>query len=236
MIPKWKKAILYVMKSPIGHLIPDKPYLTIKMRILCGVKMDWDNPKTLNEKMQWIKLNDRKPDYTVMADKYAARDWIKERIGSDYLVPLYGVWNNAKEIDFDALPDKFVLKTTHDSHGIVICKDKASLDIPKTIKFLNKRTKHNYFWLSREWCYKDIQPRIIAEELLEEDSELQRYAPIDYKMYIFNEKVNCTMAISGRGDKGIKINYYENDWTPVERNGVKVIPGITDGGAKTVQF
>lgn len=220
MEPKWKKAVLYVMKSPVGHLIPDKLYLGWKLRLICKEKMDWKNPKTMNEKMQWLKVYDRKQVYTTMADKYEARAWMEERIGEEYLVPLLGVWDNAKEIDFDSLPDKFVLKTTHDSHGVVVCKDKAALDKEQTVKFLNKRLKKNYYWLSREWCYKNIRPRIIAEALLEEETELQKCGLVDYKMYVFNGKVNCMMTISGRNRQGLQLNYYEKDWTPVVRKGI----------------
>lgn len=136
-----KKGILFLMKSPLGHLIPDKVYLSWKLRLLCGQKMDWENPKLFSEKMQWLKVNDRKPIYTTMADKYAAKEWMKEKIGGEYVVPLLGVWDNADEIDFSKLPQKFVLKTTHDSHGVVICMDKENLDIEKTIRFLNRRLK-----------------------------------------------------------------------------------------------
>lgn len=218
---KWKKAMLYIMKSPLGHLIPDKKYLEWKLYLVCGEKMDWKNPKTLNQKMQWLKVYDRKPVYTTMADKYAAREWMGNKIGEEYLVPLLGVWKNAKDIDFDSLPDKFVLKTTHDSHGVVVCRDKSSLNIEQTIKFLNKRLSKNWYWLSREWCYKDIQPKIIAEELLEDHGELQKNGLIDYKVYVFNGKPDNIMTISGRNEHGLLLNYYEKDWSPLVRNGIK---------------
>jgi hypothetical protein len=128
------------------------------------------NPKTFNEKLQWIKLYDRKPLYTQLADKYEVRKFITETIGEKYLVPLLGVWERFEDIDFETLPDKFVLKCNHDSHSVVICTDKSKPDMEKVGMRFKKLLKHNHYRYGREWPYKNIKPRIIAEEYLEDES------------------------------------------------------------------
>ena len=148
-----------------GYLnwMPDKSYLSLVFRLSLGYWPDFENPKTFNEKLNWLKLYDRKPLYTQLVDKYAVREYIAEKIGEQYLIPLVGgPWNSVDEIDFDALPEQFVLKTTHDSGGVVVCTDKDSLDIKATKDKLARRLKVNYYWGTREWPYKDVKPRIIA--------------------------------------------------------------------------
>ena len=162
---KVKKAISnpYLVVPYLGRRgyfksLPDETYLKLLYRGKIGKRLNLENPKTYNEKLQWLKLNDRNPMYTILADKYEVRDVIKERIGEDYLIPLLGVYDKFEEIDFDKLPNQFVLKTTHDSGGIVICKDKKSLDIEAAKEKLNKSQNRNYYYGSREYQYKDIKP------------------------------------------------------------------------------
>ena len=132
-----------------------------------GKILDLDDPKTFNEKIQWLKLNDRDPRKTVLSDKYLVREWIKEKIGEKYLIPTIGVWENAEDIDFSKLPDRFVLKCTHDSGGLVVCNDKSQLNYSKTKKWLNRRLKRNFYEYKKEWPYKNVKARIIAEEFME---------------------------------------------------------------------
>ena len=151
--------------------IPDEPYLKIQYKTVFGCELNLDKPKTFNEKLQWLKLHDRNPLYTILADKYAVREYIKENLGEEYLIPLVGgPWKNADEIKFDELLNQFVLKCTHDSGGLVICRDKSTLNIKATKKMLNKKLKKNYYYWTREWPYKNIKPQIIAEKYIGNNS------------------------------------------------------------------
>ena len=129
-----------------------------------GYPLDLDNPKTFNEKMQWMKLHDRQPEYITMVDKHEAKHYLADRIDSKYIIPTLGVWNSFDDIDFDALPNQFVLKCTHDSGGIVICKDKSTFNKEEARNIINKSLKRDFYLIAREWPYKDVPRRIIAEE------------------------------------------------------------------------
>ena len=153
-----KKALLSRM-----IFLSDEVLIKKMFKVRMGYSLNLDNPKTFNEKLQWLKLNDRKDYYTNLVDKYEAKKIVAECIGEEYVVPLLGVWDNVNEIDFNKMPNKFVLKTTHDSGGIIICKDKAKLNILLVKVKLNYYLKRNYFICSREWPYKNVKPRIIAE-------------------------------------------------------------------------
>lgn len=190
--------------------VPDELYLKLQFRLIMGYKLNLGSPQTFNEKLQWLKLYDRKPLYTTLVDKYAVRKYIAEKIGEEYLVPLVGgPWNSADEIDFDALPEQFVLKCNHDSGGSIVCRDKAALDIEKTRKFLNKRLKRNFFYSNREWPYKGVEPCIIAEKYLEETSFSE--AITDYKFFCFNG-VPRMMFISNDGAAEPRTDFYDMDF------------------------
>ncbi len=165
------------------RFIPDRPYLKLEYKFLTGKKLNLDNPTTYNEKLQYLKIYDRKPIYTTMADKYLAKRYLADRIGERYVVPLLGVWDRFDDIDFGALPERFVLKTNHDSGTATVCRDKAGFDIRSARKKLEKSLKTDYFILKREWPYKNISRKIIAEEYLEEEpgKEIK-----DYKFFCFN--------------------------------------------------
>ena len=138
------KWVWLFTNSPISNIVSDKANLKL-VAYGRGLKMDLDNPKTFNEKLQWLKLHDRKPEYTRMVDKYEAKLYVAEKIGEEYIIPTLGVWERFDDIDFDSLPDQFVLKCTHDSGGLVICKDKSKLDLKGAKKKINKSLKRNYF-------------------------------------------------------------------------------------------
>ncbi len=203
--------ILGKLDQNVLRLISDKIYLKVIYRLCIGKKLNLKNPKTFNEKLQWLKLYNRKPEYTMMADKYAVRSYIKEKLGEEYLIPLLGVWERAEDIDFSKLPEQFVLKCTHNSgKGMCICKDKSTLDIKKVRKELNKGLKEKYFYHGREWCYKNIKPRIIAEKYMVDESG---YGLKDYKLMSFNGKVKCSFVCSERFSKqGIKVTFYDDKW------------------------
>ena len=162
--------------------VADDVFLKNKFKISFGYDLDLDNPKTFNEKLQWLKLYDRKPEYTRMVDKYEAKGYVAERIGEEYIIPTLGVWDRFDDIDFESLPNQFVLKCTHDSGGLVICKDKSKLDIKSAKRKINKCLKCNYYWQGREWQYKDVNPRIIAEKFM---TDGDKECLTDYKFFCF---------------------------------------------------
>ena len=165
----------------------DKEYLSWLYRARMGRFPDLNYPKSFNEKLQWLKLNDRKPEYTEMVDKYLAKKYVEKRIGEKYIIPTLGVWDEFDQIGFEKLPDQFVLKTTHDSGGVVICKDKANFDKAAAKRKLEKSLKRNYYWAEREWPYKNVKPRIIAEPLLKDDATKvgEQECLTDYKFFCF---------------------------------------------------
>lgn len=165
----------------------DESFLKMAYKRKFGKELDLKNPVTFNEKLQWLKLHDRKPEYTTMVDKYEAKAYIAQKIGKEYVVPTLGVWDKFDDIDFTKLPNAFVLKCTHDSGGLVICKDKSKLDREKARKKINKSLHSNYFGGGREWPYKNVKPRIIAEPLLKDDATKtgEQECLTDYKFFCF---------------------------------------------------
>ena len=147
------------------RFIPDELYLRIMYRLRMGKRLNLDDPQTFNEKLQWLKLHDRKPIYTTMVDKYEAKNYVASIIGDEYIIPTIGVWDNFDDINFDELPDQFVLKCTHDSGGLVICRDKSQFDKEAARKKISASLKTNFYWVGREWPYKNVKPRIIAEKV-----------------------------------------------------------------------
>lgn len=191
--------------------VPDKPYIKFTYRCYLGKKLNLEDPKTMNEKLQWLKLYNRQPKYTMMADKYAARDYIKQMLGEEYLIPLLGVWDDPKDIDFDSLPEKFVLKCNHNSGlGMCICKDKSKLDIPKVRKELKKGLKQNYYQPGREWPYKNIKRRIIAEQFMADAPGATDFT--DYKFFCFNGKVDSVMCCYERNSGDTKFYFFDKNW------------------------
>lgn len=176
---------------------------------------DLDNPKRFNEKLQWLKLHDKRPEYTLMVDKYEAKKYVAGILGEEYIIPTLGVWERFEDIDFDALPQQFVLKCTHDSGGLVICPDKSKLNIEKARKKINKRLKRNQFRKHREYPYKGVKPRIIAEQFMVDESGTELK---DYKFFCFNGEPKMLLLASNRG-KGTYMNFYDMEFNllPVQR-------------------
>ena len=162
-----KRILFYLESKGFFNFLSDEKYLKFFYKLNMGKKLNLENPKTFNEKLQWLKLYDRKDIYTTMVDKYEVKRYVTDLIGEEYIVKNFGVWDSFDEIDFDKLPNQFVLKCTHDSGGLVICRDKSKLDIEKAKQKINKSLNRNYFYNGREWPYKNVKPRIIAEEYLE---------------------------------------------------------------------
>ncbi len=202
------KVVYILDKLGVSRMIPDKPYLKLKYRACFGKKLKLKNPTTFNEKLQWLKLYDRKPEYTAMVDKYEAKKYAAERIGDEYIIPTLGVWDRVEDIDFDSLPEQFVLKCTHDSGGLVICRDKSQLNIEEAKEKLQKALKNNFYYSYREWPYKNVKPRIIAEEYMEDasTSELR-----DYKFFCFDGVAKALFIATERQKAGeeVKFDFYD---------------------------
>ena len=203
-----QKGYLSLLKNPrricrgIGYRVldlfakhlSDKTYLECKWWIIKGRKLDLDNPKSFNEKLQWLKLYDRNPIYTTMVDKCEAKKYVASIIGEEHIIPTLAVYDKVEDIDFDALPSQFVLKCTHDSGGIVICHDKEKLNRKDAVKKLRKGLKANFYWYNREWPYKNVKPRVIAEEYMTDgDGELR-----DYKFFCFSGEPKVMFIASDR--------------------------------------
>ena len=197
--------------------IPDDIYLMRMYHGILGYELNLDHPQKFNEKMQWLKLYDRNENYVTMVDKFSVKEYVENKIGIEYIIPTIGVWKSADEIKLDELPNQFVLKVTHDSGGLVICKNKKLLNWNKEKKKLNKSLKRDYYIFQREWPYKNVQRRIIAEKYLENDGE----DLTDYKFMCFGGKVKCIFTCSDRFSKcGLKVTFYDLDWNilPFERH------------------
>lgn len=183
----------------------DKLYLSLMFKQVFGRKMNWKEPKTFNEKLQWLKIHDRNPEYSKLVDKYEVKKYIAEKIGEEYVIPTIGVYDNFDEIDFGKLPERFVLKTTHDSGGVVICRDKKELDVEVARGKIERSLKQKFYKISREWPYKNVEPRIIAEDFIEDEKDLK-----DYKFFVFNGEVRCFKVDFDRFVKH-RANYYDRN-------------------------
>lgn len=208
-----KKGILFLSRKGLFKYLPDKTYLKLIYRCITGNKLNLKNPQSFNEKIQWLKLYNRKPEYTKMVDKYSVREYIKNTIGEEYLIPLIGVWDNADDIDFDSLPNQFVLKCTHDSGGIVICNDKSNLNVNEAKETMNKYLHRNFYSLHREWPYKNIKPRIIAEKLMVDESG---YELKDYKFFAFDGQIKALFVATGRNSADETcFTYFDRDFNRI---------------------
>lgn len=208
----------------------DRQFIKYWFKNKMGCYPDLDNPKTFNEKLQWLKLNYRKPILTTLVDKYAVKKYVADKIGKEYIIPTLGVWNSFDEIDFDSLPNQFVLKCTHDSGGLVICKDKSMLDKEAAKVKIERSLATDFYKQGREWPYKNVPRRIIAEQYMEEVSKTDTTDLIDYKFFCFNGVLTFCQVIRDRSTKET-IDFYDMEWNhqefyglnPVARNGLKSV-------------
>ncbi len=192
-------------------LIPDKLFLQLLYRRVFDKELNLENPKTYNEKLQWMKLYGRDPLYTKLVDKYEVKKWVADKIGDQYIIPTLGVWDSFDDIDFEALPNQFVLKCTHDSGGVVIVKDKSKFKINDARRKINTCMKRNYFWDGREWPYKNVKPRIIAEKFMSFGDVSKNDIP-DYKFYGFDGKVTALMIATDRQSGHTKFDFFDRDF------------------------
>ena len=205
----------------IYRKLPDETYLKRRFYHDLGYKLNLANPKTFNEKMQWLKLHDRNPSYCRMVDKYEAKKYVASIIGNEYIIPTIGVWDRFEDIEFDDFPKQFVLKCTHDSGGLAICKDKNTFDYNEARYWINSSLKMNYYRCLREWPYKDVKPRIIAEKYMEDSSTKQLR---DYKIHSFNGTPKVVLVCRNRySEEGMTEDFFDVDWNHLdvrrEKNG-----------------
>lgn len=209
------KILIIILVRKLNRIIPDKIYLSLLYRLYIGKWMNWKSPKGINEKIQWLKIYDRNPKYTQWVDKFEAKKLAAGIIGEEFIIPTIGVYNSFDEINFDVLPERFVLKCTHDSGGLVICKDKDKLDLSSARKRIERSLKNNYYYSSREWPYKNVKPRIIAEQYMEEKNNNGDLR--DYKFFCYDGVPKVLFICSERGVPGekMKLNFFDMDFNPL---------------------
>ena len=211
----YRVFVYLAMKFNYFPKMNDEKYVKLVYRGLMGKKLNLSNPRTYNEKLQWLKLYDHNPNYTTMVDKYAVKDYVANIIGSQYIVKTLGVWDRFDDIDFDSLPKQFVLKCTHDSGGLVICDDISRLDKAAAKKKIEQSLKRDYYSSGREWPYKNVRPRIIAEEYLE-DSKTKELR--DYKFFVFNGVVKMMFVATERQNQEVdtKFDFFNEDYVWID--------------------
>ena len=206
-----EKRTVFLSQHGFFHKMSDEEFIKMQFKNVFGYNIDLNNPITYNEKLQWLKLNDRKPIYTKLVDKYEVKNVIGKMIGEEYIIPTLGIYDDFNEINFEKLPDQFVIKCTHDSGGNVICKDKSKLNLSKAKRKIEKSLKNNYYWQNREWPYKDVKPRIIIEKYMEDESG---YELKDYKFFCFDGKMQAMFIATDRGSnkEETKFDFYDKDF------------------------
>lgn len=211
----------YVWVSMSPMIKSSERFLKVYYWLRLGKKLNLKHPVSFQEKTQWLKLHDTDPLFTTLVDKYEVRKYVAEKIGEEYLIPLLGVYNTFEEIDFNKLPNQFVLKPTHDSGSAVICKDKSHFNIEAARKKLTKSLKRNYFYNGREYPYKNVRPRIVAEQFMTDESCGGKQLP-DYKFFTFNGEPKMLFLAEGRFTReGARFTFFDMDWNelPIHAKG-----------------
>ena len=199
-------------KKLLPYIICDRRFIKEQWKLTMDYPLDLRNPRSFNEKLNWLKLNDRRPEYSMMVDKYLVKDYVAGIIGKEYIIPTLGVWDRPEDVDFDALPQRFVLKCNHNSGlGMVICRDKSSLDREAALEGLRKGLAQNYYRCQREWPYKNVRRRIIAEEYLEDDAS---GSLPDYKFFCFDGEVMALFIATGRekGEEATRFDFFDAEF------------------------
>lgn len=200
----WNRVFMYSC-----HFLSDENYLKLKFRHYVGYPLNLDHPRSYNEKLQWLKLYDKHPEYTKMVDKATAKDYVASIVGDKYIIPTLGVWNSVDEIDWDSLPNQFVVKSTGDSGGVVVCKDKDLFDKRAAIKKLKKLGERSYYKYKKEYPYRDVPHRYIAEKYMEDESG---YELKDYKFFCFDGKPKILFVATGRQNGDIRFDFYDTEF------------------------
>lgn len=235
MLKNDRSAFMAAIIQNFFRWLPDKTYLQLLYRFKMGHRLDLNHPKTFTEKIQWLKLYNRRPEYTLMVDKYAVKKYVADIIGEKYIIPTLGVWDKPEDIDWDALPNEFVLKTTHGggSGGVVICKDKKTFDRNKAILTLRDSMNSDIYRSLREWPYKDVKKRVLAEKYMAPKDMVNNpiYDLSDYKFFCFNGEPKYCQVIRDRHSKE-SIDFYDMNWrhqefvglNPIASNGINPVP------------
>lgn len=190
----------------------DAAYLEKRFEYKTGYRLNLNNPKTFNEKLQWLKLYNHNPLYTTLVDKYAVKQYVTNVIGVQYVIPTLGIWNRYEDINFDILPEKFVLKCTHDSGSVIIVDNKNKIDYKYIKEKLNRALSINYYWMGREWPYRNVPRKIIAEKYMAESSQM-----IDYKFLCFNGNPRIVFTCTERfSSDGLKVTFFDLDWNRLD--------------------
>lgn len=222
-----KLVLQKLLSSSLFNKMDDETYLKLRWKINMGTQLDLSNPVTFNEKIQWLKLNDRKEYYPLLVDKYEAKKWTEKIIGQKYIIPTFGIWNSFDEIRFDELPRQFVLKCTHDSGGLAVCRNKEKFNVGEVEKKIRKSMKRNYFFGGREWPYKNVKPRIIAEKFMS-DGRTDTTGLTDFKFFCFNGKpkfIYISQGLECHDTAGISFYDLKGNKLPFKRTDYRPIPG-----------
>lgn len=220
------QTVKEIGKKLVG-LIPSKLWISYRFKKKQGYPMDWKNPKTYSQKLQWLKVYNRNPLYTALVDKYEVKKYVAEKIGEEYIIPTLGMWDRFEDIDFDKLPDQFVLKCTHDSGGLIIVRDKSKLDKAAARKMFRVALNRNPYSVDREWPYKNVRPRIIAEQYMEDEKTAELR---DYKFFSFDGETKAMFIASDRASETeeTKFDFFDMDYNHLPfTNGhpnAKVVP------------
>lgn len=205
--PEWLLGV--ILRRLFSRFMSDETF--IKWEYFSGMRKfpNLENPKTFNEKLQWLKLHDVHPEYGRLVCKYEAKEYVRSILGDSVIIPTLGVWNSFDDIDFDALPNQFVLKTTHDSGGVVVVTDKSKMDMEKARTKLTKSLNHNYFLEHREYPYKYVKPRIIAEKYMVDESGTELK---DYKLFCFDGKCKMLFVATDRNIGDVKFDFFDENF------------------------
>ena len=219
-ISSLKRGIRFMFETPrlffdriimrLFKFLPDKLYLSIRYRLLMGEWIDWNSPSTFTEKIQWQKIYNRDHSYVKMVDKYAVKEYVGQIIGEDHVIPTLGVWNSVEDIVWDSLPDQFVLKTTHGggSYGVLVCNDKSTLNYKQVGLRLKRALRQDIYKMYREWAYKNVPKRIIAEKYIQDPSMTEL---ADYKFFCFNGEPRLCQVIRNRHSNE-SVDIYNTEW------------------------
>ena len=213
--PVWR----WIAKQSFFKYVPDKTAVKILYANVFNEKLNLKNPKTYNEKLNWMKLYDRNPLYATLVDKAEVKKYVAEIIGEEYIIPTFGVYDTWDKIDFASLPNEFVIKCTHGSGDVVICKDKSNFDFESAKAKITKSLKKNYYKVCREWAYKNVKPRIIIEKYVD---EIGSKSLKDFKFYTFNGKCELLLLVSDRGvvNSCVKMDFFDINlnWLPIKKS------------------
>jgi len=224
--------IVKKIATSIGRIIPDKIYINLRYKRAFNARVNWKKPQSFNEKLQWMKVYDRNPMYTKLVDKYEVKEYVSSVLGKKYVIPTIGVYDNFEDIDFNLLPEQFVMKCTHDSGSVKMCQSKRDFNIHEVRKHFNERMKKNLYYGGREWAYKNVKPRIIIEPLLvDEDQQGIK----DYKFFCFDGEVKALFVATDRGvpNTDVKFDFFDSQYNHLPiKNGhenAEVTPAKPEG-------